>query len=115
MDYELKQNRGEKATERDLRGFRTLAGEMIWIGCGTLPQAMAIASYVKQNAPWITVADLVYENTSLKEMKDLQVELVFISAAIGVTEARMTTLSDAYLTFHTVNSMDRRVSSLEFE
>lgn len=61
-----------KATDKEIEAYRALAGELVWIGYGTLPQAAVVASYMQQKVPTLTVHDLVEANKTLKELKDLR-------------------------------------------
>lgn len=95
LDKERKKQREEQASTSEVGVFRTLAGELIWVGCGVLPQATVIGSVMQQSIPRLTVHDLVEANAALKEMKDLRAVIVYPSVSSGVTEKSITTFSDA--------------------
>lgn len=97
IESEPKKVRGAKETARETRGCKALAGDLIWIGCGELPHAAVISSYMKQKTPWLTVGTLIDADASLKEMKNLRADIVFISPTNNVSEATVTTFPNAAL------------------
>lgn len=58
--------RQAKANEIKLYAYRKLAGELMWLGSGTLPQASCVASSMMQSLLGLTVDKLVMTNSALK-------------------------------------------------
>lgn len=69
--------RKEATTEKEVHDYRTLAGEFLWLVSATLPQASYFASYMQQQIPRLTVAELIEANSILKSLKDLNAVLKY--------------------------------------
>lgn len=44
-----------KSTDEEHKKHRSLAGTVMWLGNGTLPQVAYVASYMQQSAPTLRV------------------------------------------------------------
>lgn len=61
-----------------MTAFRSLAGDLTWVGSGELPaQAACIGSMMQQKIPHHQVKHLENPNTMLKEMKQLRMVIMF--------------------------------------
>lgn len=67
----------ERTTLAETSSFRPLAGELIWAGSGTLPQAAYVGTTMKQCIPRLQVKDLCDANGIDKEMKELKPCITF--------------------------------------
>lgn len=95
ISMERKNFKDDKATDQEIYEYRRLAGEMIWIGCSVLPQALVVGSTMQQRVPYLTVQDLIDGNRMLKEMRDLEPLVVFKKPPEIVKEMAVLTYSDA--------------------
>ena len=95
LDESRKRNRDYMATEKEIGWFRSLAGELVWLGCGALPQAAYVASYMQQCVPRLKIEQIVQTNGMLNELKDLKANVKFRAPEHELSDAVDTTFSDA--------------------
>ena len=84
-----------KATEKEVTLFRSLAGELVWIGCGVLPQAAAVGSLLQQQVSHLRVSHIRRANNILGEIQRLRSVILYPPPPAPVVEAKVTTFSDA--------------------
>ena len=84
-----------RATPREVAAFRAVAGELVWLGGGALPQAAYVGSYMQQCVPYLKVDHVVQANGMLKELKDLKAEILYKCLGGDVAEATIESFSDA--------------------
>lgn len=92
---ERKKHRMEKATEAEIGAFRALAGEFVWIGSSSVPQAAYIGSWMQQRVPNLRVEELVQANGMLKEAREMKADIMFRPPADNTNKVVVTTFSDA--------------------
>lgn len=68
----LRADTGRRASTMEVKEYRELAGEMIWIGSAALPQAAYVGSSMQQRVPLLKESDLLSARGLLKEMRDLR-------------------------------------------
>lgn len=95
ITQDRKAHREDDATNHEVRSYRRLAGEMIWIGCGVLPQGLVIGSMMQQRVPFLKVKDLIEANRMWKELKDLDPIIAFKNPGSEVETRSVLTYSDA--------------------
>lgn len=99
---ERKKHRLDKTTDAEKAAFRSMAGEFVWAGSGTLPPASFIGSWMQQRVPRLTVEDLIQANGMLKEMRDMRAEVIYRSPKARIQRVVVTSFSDA--AFNITNS-----------
>lgn len=92
---ERKAFREHDATECEVRNYQKLAGELVWIGCGVLPQALMLRSMMQQKISTLKVADLVEANKVLKGIRDLEPTVVFSNLGSMTKDRAILIFSDA--------------------
>lgn len=90
-----KANRALAASDSERDQYRRLAGEMVWLGSGTMPQAAVVGSIMQQKLPHLKVEDIIEANHTLKELCDLDAYMVFAPVSSKIIKAKITTYSDA--------------------
>lgn len=60
-----------------MKAYRLMAGELIWMDCGTLPQALLMRSRKQRKLPRVLVQDLCVANNIIQEMNDLLPVILF--------------------------------------
>eukprot|EP00737_Agarophyton_chilense_P002296 gb/GEZJ01002606.1/.p2 GENE.gb/GEZJ01002606.1/~~gb/GEZJ01002606.1/.p2 ORF type:complete len:228 (+),score=26.32 gb/GEZJ01002606.1/:1554-2237(+) len=83
------------STEYERKMFRKMAGEMIWLGSGALPQAAYVGSAMQQKLPRLTVRDIMEGNKILTEISRLQPVITFRRQSSLVTDVEIVTFSGA--------------------
>lgn len=84
-----------RATAKEVAAFRAVAGELVWLGGGALPQAAYVGSYMQQCVPYLKIEHIVQANGMLKELKDLKAEITYQKIGGEVTAATIESFSDA--------------------
>lgn len=69
MTRERRKQADEKVTKEEYAGFRSLAGEIMWLGGGVSPQSSFVASYLQQRTSDLRVKHLTEANKLLKQLK----------------------------------------------
>jgi len=95
IDRIQRKKRMEKVSDKELSTYQVLAGELVWIGCGALPQAAFAGSSMQQSMPRLTVEDLRDANSTLKELKDLPAIVKFRTPPMHTSHADVFSFSDA--------------------
>lgn len=85
----------EKATPHEYKDYRSLAGSIIWAGNGAMPQAAYVGSFMQQVAPRLRVSDMTEANKMLKEIKDLNPQIMFRKLNSEIISIDVWTFSDA--------------------
>ncbi len=84
-----------QATLREISYCRRLAGELIWLGYGSLPHACYIGSLMQQQVPKLTVELLYRANRTLKNLKQLQAVVRFKRPPGRAIAAEIVSFTDA--------------------
>ena len=84
-----------RATPKEIAMFRAVAGELVWLGGGALPQAAYIGSYTQQRVPYLKIEHIIQANGMLKELKDLKAQIVYKTLQGDIAMERVESLSDA--------------------
>lgn len=84
-----------RATTREVAAIRAVAGELVWLGGGALPQAAYVGSYMQQCVPYLKIDHIVQANGMLKELKDLKAEILYKNLWVDIAEATIESFSDA--------------------
>ena len=66
-----------RATPKEIAMFRAVAGELVWLGGGALPQAAYVGSYMQQCVTYLKIEHIIQANGMLKELKDLKAQIVY--------------------------------------
>lgn len=77
-----KQN-DEKATAEEFTAFKSLTGEIMWLGGGVSPQASFVASYLQQRTSDLRVSHLTEANKLLRQLKALPTTLRYKKLTTG--------------------------------
>ena len=88
-------NKRCKAAHSEISSFRKLAGELIWIGGGALPQASYVGSLMQQRVPDLLVEHIIQANRTLKTLKHTQPIIRFKRPPGEIIAAEVVTFSDA--------------------
>ena len=51
-----------RATPKEIAMFREVAGELVWLGGGALPQAAYVGSYMQQCVPYLKIEHIIQAN-----------------------------------------------------
>lgn len=84
-----------KATEAEIHDFRRLAGELVWLGSGALPQASYFGSVYQQRVPILTRDHVLEANRTLKQLKKLIPKLLYTKPAPEIDRIELVSFSDA--------------------
>lgn len=107
LDKSILIERESNATVKETAAFRSMSGELVWLGCAALPPAAYVGSCMQQCVPFLKVEPLSQANGILKELNELKSEIRFKKHIGLVHKAAVLSFSDADLTSHDPNSMDR--------
>lgn len=91
--YRRKQPK-DKANEREMTEFRSLAGTLPWLGKGVLPLPAYNSSVLQQKLAFLKAGHLVEANAIVRDIKKLQHAIVFHQPT-SVVNAILNTFSDA--------------------
>lgn len=72
-----KGNRDMRATEREIEAYRGLSKELVWLGCGFMPQASFIRSFMQHKLPRLMVADMIETKCMVKVLKEQKAAIMF--------------------------------------
>lgn len=61
----------------ELRDYKRLCGELIWLGSAMLPQASFMASFLQQLLPNLKVKHLIEANSMLRHLKSLRASIKY--------------------------------------
>ena len=95
IDKARLKSRQARATPKEIAAFRAVAGELVWLGGGALPQAAYVGSYMQQCVPYLKVEHITEANGMLKELKDLKAEILFRHLGGKIMGATIESFSDA--------------------
>lgn len=84
LNAKRKKDRNARETQKKIRKFRTLAGELVWIWCSVLPQAPYALSMLQKLVPRMTVQKLIDANAMKNELKDLSEMIRFKSPSTSL-------------------------------
>lgn len=84
-----------EASDEEVQKYRALAGELVWLGCGVMPQAATIGSLMQQRVPRLQVKDLMSANRELEQLRSMPAVLTFRRPEGNVVAAEVLTFSDA--------------------
>jgi len=85
----------ELATTNEIRAYKRLAGELVWLGGSALPQASFMASFLQQKVGFLKVAHLCEANGILQDLKSLVAVIKFQIPAWDTHSVCVCTFSDA--------------------
>lgn len=85
----------EVAQPSEIRSCLQAAGELIWLGCGALPQAAYVASLMQQRMSRLTVSLLIDANKMLHELRNLRAVINFRRLNGKTTAVDIVSFSDA--------------------
>lgn len=89
-----RKEQNESCTEIEVKAYRTLAGTLIYLGNGTLPQASFVTSIMQKRQPRLIVIDLVDVNAMVQKVLQLSLTIYF-PAVTDATFVEYPTFSDA--------------------
>jgi len=85
----------EKATATEIAAYRRLAGELIWLGCGALPQPLVVGYLMQQHVSSLEVEHIHQANRSLRELRNLRPVVTFRRPIAPISSVEVVTFSDA--------------------
>ena len=104
VDRDRRKEQGEKATQKEFKCFRSLAGALVWLGSGTLPQASCFGSLLHQQLLRLSVRHLCDANRIVKEIKDMRPTIRLNKPPQTIVKAQVLSFSDA--AFNVTSSRD---------
>lgn len=90
-----RKQQNELATPRETTLYKGLAGGLVWLGSGAIPQASFVASNMQQKLGCLKVCHLHEANNMLREILSLTPSILFRSPLGHVIIAQVHTFSDA--------------------
>ena len=84
-----------KATKHEADVFRTMAGELVWLGSGVYPYAAYLGSTMQRQLPLLKVHDIEDANRALRKMKKMNMEIRFAKPWYATESMEVATFSDA--------------------
>lgn len=69
--------RKDKATKSKFSTCRKLAGELIWLGSGTISQASCVSSFMLQSLPNVNIEALVQANNTLNQLRQYDASIMY--------------------------------------
>ena len=103
VNHERRKQQEDNCTPEEHKAFLSLAGQLNWLGHGTLPQAAFAASLLQQWAQKLKVKHLTEANKMLHELRKLQPNLYFRAPS----EADLKSNANALLAFADASSGER--------
>lgn len=85
----------QKASKDEVSFFRSLAGELVWLGCGALPQALLVGSEMQQLVPFLKVSEIAEYSRAIRQLENLSPIVTFRGPRSKITDASIVTFSDA--------------------
>lgn len=70
-DDDRRSNKALKTTPSEMESYHSLAGELVSLRGGTMPQAAVIGSFMQQKIPVLTVRNLLDSKRVVQELKDM--------------------------------------------
>ena len=95
LTRERRKQRELAVTQAELREHQRLAGVLIFLGNGALPQAAYTASHMQQKVGNLKVGHLNDANKALRELQKLTPKLLYLRPTSKITHACVLTFSDA--------------------
>ena len=83
-----------RANEREVSEYRSLAGTLMYLGSGVVPQAALVTSRMQQRLGDLRVKHLIDANAMLSELTNVRPTICFLNPG-PIRSVTLTTLSDA--------------------
>lgn len=87
--------RKDAENAHEIRSYRTMAGELICLVCGSLPQAAYVGSLMQKKIIRLKVAHMIDSNQILNEIGNLRPLITFRHPIGKIAEAEVVSFSDA--------------------
>lgn len=104
--------RRKLAYDSEIRDYRSLAGTLIYLGSGILPEAAYVTSTMQQKLPRLTIQDLLDANAMVKELLTLPPYITY-PRPFGVHDVIISTFSDAWHRYESCYAQAGVISGLK--